>query len=390
MYADVFEKELKDLEQCGLLRKLRELSCPQDRVINIDGHEVLNFCSNNYLGLANDPRVLAAAQKALRDYGVGAGASRLICGNMSCHIELEKKIAALKRTEACLVFNSGYTANLGIISALCGRGDIIFSDRLNHASIVDGILLSRAEFKRYPHCDLDALEVLLGSAKQYKRRLIVTDTVFSMDGDIAPLDQLVKLARKYDCMVMTDEAHGFGVLGNTGAGVAEMMGVSKDIDAQMGTLSKAAGCMGAYVCGSREIIDLMINKARSFIYTTAMPPSIAAAAAAAVDIIRDDIPRRERLLTNAACLWDGLRKAGFETSHSLTAIVPLLLRSSDVAVEFSRRLFTQGIFVAAVRPPTVPEGTARLRLTAMATHTIEDINKAVSVITSTGKEMGMI
>jgi glycine C-acetyltransferase len=390
MNKEIFRKEINDLKARGLFRQLREQSAAQDREIEINGRKVLNFCSNNYLGLANDERLSAALICELKKSGIGSGASRLISGNMSAHETLERKIAALKGTEACLVFNSGYMANVGIISAICGRGDIVLSDKSNHASIVDGIILSRAEFKRYPHCDFQALEDILKGCGNYRRRMIVTDTVFSMDGDIAPLDRLTELAEKFDCLLMTDEAHGFGVIGKNGAGAAEYFNVSDRIDIQMGTLSKAAGCIGAYVCGTKDLIEVLVNKARSFIYTTAMPPGMAAAACAAVDIIRSDRDRRKKLADNSEFMRDGLKKTGFDTMNSATSIIPVLIGGNDKAVELARRLLEKDIFTVAIRPPTVPEGSARLRFTVMATHTKDDIRKAVYEISKIGKEMGII
>ncbi|MFA5059245.1 MAG: 8-amino-7-oxononanoate synthase [Candidatus Omnitrophota bacterium] len=373
MEVDFIKTILKDLESKGLKRSMREMNSSQNRKIIVDGKEVLNFCSNNYLGLADDPRLAQAAIESLKKEGFGSGASRLVCGNMNAHVALEKKLAEFKGTEKCLVFSSGYMANVGIISSLCGRGDIILGDKLNHASIIDGILLSGAEFKRYPHCDMEALEGFLKNSQNYKKKLIVTDSVFSMDGDIAPLDKIVALARKYHCLVMIDEAHAFGVLGKNGKGAAEHLGLEKEIDIQMGTLSKAAGSFGAYVCGSKDLVDFLANRARSFIYTTAMPPSVAAASSAAIDIIKKEPQRRAKLLANAQYLKAGLQNLGFEVS-SQTPIIPILVKDSKMAVKFSKELFEQGIFAQAIRPPTVPENTARIRVTVMATHSREDLD----------------
>lgn len=370
-------EDLQTLEKQGLRRRLRQVQGRQSRTIFVDGKEVLNFCSNNYLGLADDARLVKAAAEAMGKYGFGSGASRLVCGNMTPHEELERALAELKHTESGLVFNSGYSANTGIIPALFGRNDSIFSDRLNHASIVDGIILSRAGYKRYPHLDLQALEEGLKQSSASQRRLIVTDTVFSMDGDTAPLKEIVELARRYEAWVMVDEAHGFGVLGHNGAGLAEELGVSDQIDIQMGTLSKAAGCFGAYACGRGELRDYLLNHARSFIYTTAIPPAWAAAAQQALNIIQDPVEgpqRRQALKTNADYLRSQLKTLGFDTMNSTTPIIPIIVKEAQTAVDMSRRLFEQGIFVQAIRPPTVPLNTARLRVTVMSTHTQDDLD----------------
>ncbi len=378
---------LSRLQEQKLNRILRSVAGPQGAHIFFEGKEVINFCSNNYLGLANDPELIDAAKEALEEEGLGAGASRLICGNMASHVRLEKRIATFKQVESCLVFSAGYMANLGILSALCDREDIIFSDKLNHASIVDGILLSRAQWKRYPHKDMHALEEMLKESLGYKKRVIVTDSIFSMDGDVAPLREIVALAKKYEAMVMIDEAHSFGVLGKQGRGLAEELGLEKDIDVQMGTLSKAAGSFGAYCCGSRALIDFLINKARSFIFTTAMPPSIAAASIRAMEIMEREPQRREDLRLNAALMRAGLQRSGFDTMGSTTPIIPVLLGDASVAVAFSQKLFDKGILAQAIRPPTVPENTARLRVTVMATHSRDDIEKALNAFREVKKEL---
>lgn len=365
---------LIDLEAQGMRRHLRLCSSAQSRRCVMDNKNVLNFCSNNYLGLADDPRLIQAASQAMDQNGFGAGASRLVCGNMGPHEDLEAALACFKGTPAALVFNSGYAANTGIIPALFGRGDIIFSDRLNHASIVDGIILSRAHFKRYPHADMQALEDGLKAAGGHQKKLIVSDTVFSMDGDTAPLKEIVALAKRYGAWVMADEAHGFGVLGENGGGLVEEMGLGARIDIQMGTLSKAAGCFGAYACGSREICDYLLNHARSFIYTTALPPALAAAAQRAVGIIRDEPERRRKLKENADYVRQGLQRKGFDTLNSTTPIIPVLVKDAFKAMEFSKRLLEKGVFVQAIRPPAVPVNGARLRITVMATHAKEDLD----------------
>ena len=372
------ENDLKDLESQAMLRVLRPMQSAQSREIVIDGKKVLNFCSNNYLGLADDHRIIAAAKEAMDQRGFGSGASRLVCGSMDEHHQLEEKIARMKNTQAALLFSSGYMANTGIIPALFDRQDIIFSDRLNHASIIDGIILSRAEFKRYAHNDMQSLEELLKGSGGFKKRLIVTDTVFSMDGDTARLKDIVALARRYEAYVMVDEAHAFGVFGKTGAGLVEQEGLSGQIDIQMGTLSKAAGCFGAYVAGSKLLCDYLINHARSFIYTTSLPPALAAAASRAIDIIQEEGKLRQQVIENANYLRRGLKDQGFDTLNSSTPIIPVVLKEAAQALAVSKQLLAQGIFVQAIRPPTVPENTARLRVTVMATHTREDLDKLVT------------
>ncbi len=390
MNLELLDQTLIDLENNNLLRTLKNVSGAQSAHILIDGKEVLNFCSNNYLGLADDSRLCQAAEKSLRDHGLGSGASRLVCGNFEAHRELEKTIANFKGAEDCLVFSTGYMANLGIISSVCDRNDIIFSDRLNHASIIDGILLSRATFKRYAHKNMENLEQMLKEAQGYKKKLIVTDSVFSMDGDVAPLGDIVRLSKKYNAMVMIDEAHSFGVLGDKGKGLAEQLGLMKDIDIQMGTLSKAVGSFGAYCCGSKKLISFLTNKARSFIYTTAMPSCIAAASIKAIEIIRFEPKRIERLLNNSERMRDELKSFGFDTMETCTPIIPVLIKDSRLTLEFSKKLFDAGIFVQAIRPSTVPKDTARLRVTVMATHFNEEIDFVLEAFKKIGKELCLI
>ena len=384
------EETLALLETKNLRRRLRlPDSWPRPRIV-FEGKEVLNFCSNDYLGLADDERLCQAAREAMKIQGFGAGASRLICGHMKAHAELERKIAEFKGTESALTFSTGYMANVGIISSLFGRGDIIFSDKLNHASIIDGIILSQAEFKRYPHRDMDALEGMLKSATGFKKRLIVTDSVFSMDGDLAPLERIVELAQKYDCVVMIDEAHALGVMGQKGKGLAEHFHLEDKIDIQMGTLSKAVGAFGAYCCGSQELIDVLVNKARSFIYTTALPPAVAAAAKMGLEIIESQPQLRQRLWENTFFVHERLKELGFRTLNSQTPIIPLLTGDSDLALEFSQKLFAAGILISAIRPPTVPQNTARLRLTVMATHQRKDLEYLLEKLEEVGKELDVI
>ena len=378
----MIEQELSKLKEQGLYRHLRRISSAQGREIVLDDRRVLNFCSNDYLGLANDERIKHAAKAAIDQYGFGSGASRLVSGNMSWHEKLEENIAQLKQCDASLVFSTGYMANTGIISSIIGRDDIVFSDRLNHASIIDGIVLSRATLKRYPHKDMQALEDLLKETPAHQKKFIVTDSVFSMDGDVAPLTDIVRLAQQYDALVMVDEAHGFGVLGATGAGLVEVLQLSGHVDIQMGTLSKAAGCFGAYVAGSKLLREYFINHARSFIYTTAMPAAVAAAASCAVDIIRTDAHRRQELQHKSDYLRGKFKALGLNTLESTTPIIPVIIGDSSKAVNISAQLLSKNIFVQAIRPPTVPDGSARLRFTVMATHTSEDLDAVIHALTT--------
>jgi 8-amino-7-oxononanoate synthase len=384
------KEELINLEDKGLLRRLRLVEGAQSCRILMEGKSILNLCSNNYLGLADDERLKDAAYEAIARCGLGSGASRLVCGNMQLHEKLERKIAEFKRAEKALVFSTGYMANVGIISALVGKNDIVFSDRLNHASIIDGIILSRASFKRYPHKDTVALERMLKESSGFEKRLIITDTVFSMDGDIAPLIEIRQLAKRYGAEIMVDEAHATGVLGETGAGAVEYFELEDQIDIQMGTLSKAVGTFGAYACGSSDLIDYLINKARSFIYTTGMPAAICAASIKALQIIQDEPSLRRRLVDNAQYLRSNLRQLGFDTMDSQSAIIPVLLKDPFLTMEFSQRLFDEGIFVQGIRPPTVAQNTARLRVSVMATHTKEDLDFAIDKFKKVGKQLCLI
>lgn len=386
-----YRQELDVLLNEGLYRRMRLLQGEQSSRVTLDGHDVLLLCSNNYLGLADHPALKQAALEAVERYGAGSGAARLVSGNMELHEALEKRIAAFKGTEAALVFNSGYAANTGIIPALVGREDVVFSDRLNHASIVDGALLSRARFVRYPHNDMVSLRRLLEETHVSGRRLIVTDGVFSMDGDLALLQEVVALKKEFGALLMVDDAHGTGALGETGRGSAELCGVTSDIDIHMGTLGKALGGFGAYVAGSRVIVDILINRARSFIFSTALPPAVLAPSLAAFDLI--DSPAgtelRHRLAHKSRLFRDALQRSGFETGRSVTQIVPVLVGDAATTMEFSRLLLEEGVFVQGIRPPTVPAGSCRLRCTLMATHSEEDLEHAVAAITGIGKRLGV-
>ena len=339
MNVDILKTDLQELEDSGLYRTLKTIESPQGREIILEGKRILNFCSNDYLGLANDERIKQAAIEGIKEYGFGSGASRLV-----------------------------------------DRHSVVISDKLNHASIIDGIILSRAKLVRYPHVDMQALHEILKKLPNAQRKLIVTDTVFSMDGDRAPLKEIVGLARRYGAMIMVDEAHALGVLGKHGSGLVEELGLGSQVDIQMGTLSKAAGCFGAYACGHKELREFLINKSRSFIYTTAMPPALAQAARMALQIIQGEEQLRRQLQNNTDYLCAQLQRMGFDTMKSSTPIIPILVKEASQAKEMSQRLLKQGIFVQAIRPPTVPMGTSRLRLTVMATHTQDDLEQLLNAV----------
>lgn len=371
---------LAEQRAAGLLRELRWIDGRQGTWIEREGRRLLLLCSNDYLGLASHPALAEAAAAALRESGTGAGASRLISGSMRMHRVLEERFAAWKKTERALVFPTGYHANIGVITALVSRGDAVFSDQLNHASLIDGCRLSGAAVHVYPHADVAALEGLLRRSDA-RHRLIITDSVFSMDGDLAPLPEICDLADRCGAFVMVDDAHGTGVLGATGAGAVEHFCLHGRIDVQMATLGKALGGAGAVVCAAAPVVDLLVNRARSFIYTTGMPPAVAASALAAADLVQREPQRLAALRDNATRLRAGLRQIGYDVPDGETPIVPVLLGDSEVAMEASRRLLDEGVFVQAIRPPTVPRGTARLRVTVMATHTRDDIDFALQAFT---------
>lgn len=390
MLDQVLRNRLEELKERGLHRHLCLISGAQKPAVTLDGKEVVLLSSNNYLDLANDPELKRAAAEALERYGCGAGASRLISGSMELHTELEERLAKFKGTEAALVFSSGYHANIGVISALMGAGDIIFSDELNHASIIDGCRLSRAKVRIFRHKDMGHLEELLASALPTGQRLIVTDSVFSMGGDAAPLREIVTLARRYRAWVMVDEAHATGVFGPSGAGVVEEMGLKGQIEVQMGTLGKALGSFGAYVAGSRVLIEWLINRARSFIYTTALPPPVLAAALAALDVVRNEPERRRRLWQNAAFFKQGLIRLGYRLGETQSPILPVLIGDADKTMALCAALLKRWVFAQGIRPPTVPEGTARLRVTPMATHTQEQLGRALVAFAEAGEEAGVL
>jgi 8-amino-7-oxononanoate synthase len=372
------DEELKRIHDKNLFRILTELQSGQSPEILIDGKTYILLASNNYLGLTTDPRVKEAAQRALEKYGMGSGGSRLVSGSTDLHRELEERIAAFKKTEAAILFSSGYLANVGTISAMVGPGDIIYSDELNHASIIDGCRLSHAQIKIYKHRDIDHLASLLSSDNPRNKKLIVTDTVFSMDGDLAPLPELVELAEKHGCMLMIDEAHATGVLGERGSGATEYFGVEDRVPIVMGTLSKAVGSLGGYVAGSKRLIDFLRNRARTYIFDTSLPASSLAASLAAIDIIEFEPERREYLWRLIEKFKSGLQKnIGLEILPSHSAVIPVLIGEAQPTLDFARLLRENGVFTPAVRPPSVPPGKCRIRATLMATHKEEHIDLAL-------------
>ena len=371
---DELQARLDDLRDQGLYRKLRLISGPQGPRVLLDGKPVLLLCSNNYLGLADHPRVRQAAADAAMRWGAGAGASRLVSGNMTIHRRLEERIAAFKGAEACLLFGSGYLANTGIVSALAREGDVVFSDALNHASIVDGCRLARARTFVYDHCDTDHLEWGLREAGG-RGALIVTDGVFSMDGDIAPLTKIVEIAQRYDARVMVDDAHGLGALGPGGRGSVADAGLEDEVDIVVGTLGKSLGSYGAYACMSRTMTKYLINTARTLIFSTALSPPAVAAAGAALDLLIEDPRRVDRLQRNAKIMREALAGHGMATGDSTTQVLPLVVGAADDAVRVCERALEKGIFAQAIRPPTVPEGSSRLRLAVMASHTRLDVDE---------------
>lgn len=375
------DAELASLTRGGLMRELRTVTGPQSAVFEIDGQEVLNFSSNDYLGLANHPEVVEAARAELDRSGLGAAASRLITGDMEAHERLEAAVARLKGTEAALVFNSGYHANTGTIPSLVGRGDMILSDRLNHASIIDGARLSHAATVVYGHNDLADLEARLESCQGHRRRLIVTDALFSMDGDLAPIAELVALAEHYDAVLMVDEAHATGVFGETGAGVAEHQGVSDRVDVQMGTFGKALGSFGAYVAGPDKLRTLLFNRARSFVFTTGLPPSVCAASLRALELLADEgLALKATLWARVERFRAGLDALGIDYLDSPSQIFPLVIGEAAETMRVSEALKARGIWAHGIRPPTVPEGTSRVRMTLTAGHTEVHVDAALNAL----------
>ena len=381
-------EELDGLRQKGLLRQIPWMEGPVGPRVRMGRREVILLCSNDYLGISQSPALAKAAKEAMEKWGCGAPASRSIAGSLGIHRELEEELAQLKGTSSALLFSTGYMANIGLLTTLLREGDLILSDELNHASIVDGCRLSRAEVWIYRHRDMDHLAELLRRSN-HRRRLIVTDGVFSMEGDIAPLREIKELAGRYDAFVMLDDAHATGVLGREGRGTAEHFGLLGQIEVQMGTLGKALGVMGAFVAGERVLIDYLINRCRPFMYTTSPPPPLVAMSKAALKVMREEGWRRERLWENTRRLREGLRELGFRVRGE-TPIVPVLIGDNRLVMEASRRLLELGVFVQGIRPPTVPEGASRLRVSVSASHGDQEIEEALEAFRQVGEELRLI
>jgi 8-amino-7-oxononanoate synthase len=386
--TDVAER-LEELRERGLYRRLRLVEGSRGARVLLDGREVLLLCSNDYLGLTAHPRLREAAAEAALRWGTGAGASRLISGNMEPHRHLEERLAAFKGCEGALLFGSGYLANIGAISALAGRNGVVFSDELNHASIVDGCRLARAETFVYRHGDVEHLAWGLRQAEG-RGSLIVSDGLFSMDGDVAPLAELVELARRHGCRLMVDEAHATGALGPGGRGTVAAAGLSGEVDLIVGTLGKALGSYGAYVCAGGELVDYLLNTARPFIFSTAPPPPVLAAARAALELLEEEPRRVERLRSNARFLRSALAAEGLEPGGSGTQIVPVEVGAAAPTMELCERLLEGGVFAQGIRPPTVPEGSSRLRFTVMATHEVDDLRRAAELTGAAARELGIV
>lgn len=387
---DWINEELNNLKESGLFNTIRTLSSPQGAWLVVDSKRVLNFCSNNYLGLANHPRIVQAAQKAMDDYGVGPGAVRTIAGTMDLHLELEKRIAEFKRVEDAITFQSGFAANTGTIPALVGKQDMIFSDELNHASIIDGCRLSGAPIKRYTHASPSSLEAVIKENEgSYQHGLIITDGVFSMDGDYPPLDKLTEIAKANDLMLMVDDAHGEGVLGEGGRGIVDHFHLHGQVDVEVGTFSKAFGVVGGVVAGDARIIDWLRQRGRPFLFSSAVTIPDVAATIAAIDILEESTELVDRLWSNAKFFKDEMKNLGFDTGKSMTPITPVMLGEAKLAREFSRQLYEKDVFAMALGFPTVPRGKARIRVMNSAAHTQEDLDQSLSAFAAVGKALGV-
>lgn len=384
------QQELDALRDKGLLRKPRELESPQGARAVFDGHEVINLSSNNYLGLTTHPRLVDAALRATRDFGAGSGSVRTIAGTMTLHEQLEQKLADFKHTEASLVFQSGFTSNSGIIPVLVGEGDALLSDELNHASIIDGMRLTRAERKIFPHGDMDALESALRETASRRRRLIVTDGVFSMDGDVAKLPDIVDLAERYNAMVYVDDAHASGVFGRNGRGTVDHFNLHGRVHVQVGTLSKAIGVLGGYVATTRGLVDLLVHRARPFLFSTSHPPSVTAACISAIDVLLEEPERIERLWDNTRYFKSGLQRLGLNTGASGSPITPVIAGEGKKAMRLSDRLFQEGIFAQGIGYPTVPDAKSRVRTIVTSEHTRQDLDRALAAFEKVGRELGLV
>jgi glycine C-acetyltransferase len=385
------QDEIETLKTSGLYNRIRTLSSPQGAWLLVDGKKVLNFCSNNYLGLANHPKVIQAAREAMDKYGVGPAAVRTIAGTMDLHVELERRLAAFKGVESAITFQSGFNANLATIPALVGKEDVIFSDELNHASIIDGCRLSGAKIIRYNHCDPQDLEkALFEERRDHPRALVVTDGVFSMDGDIAPLDQIYEVAKKHEAILMVDDAHGEGVLGRGGRGIVDHYQLHGKVDVEIGTLSKAFGVIGGVVAGNSLIVEWLRQRGRPFLFSSAMTVPDTAACLASLEILESSTELVDRLWENTRYFKEEMRKAGFDLGKSVTPITPVMLGEAPLAQEFSKALFDEGVFAMAIGFPTVPRGKARIRVMISAAHQKEDLERGLEIFTKVGKKLKVI
>ena len=388
---DWLNQEIEGLKEQGLYNRIRTIGSAQGAWLVVDGKNVLNFCSNNYLGLANHPHIVEAAREATKKYGVGPAAVRSIAGTTDLHIQLEQRLAKFKGAQDVITFQSGFTANLGTISALVGKEDVIFSDRLNHASIIDGCRLSGARIVAYEHNDPSALEdAIKENASSYRRALIVTDGVFSMDGDIAPLPDLYEVAKKYDILFMVDDAHGEGVLDKGGRGIVDHFGLHGKVDIEVGTMSKAFGVVGGMVAGDKVIIEWLRQRGRPFLFSSAVTAPDAAACLAAVDLLEESTELVDKLWSNANYFKGEMKKLGFDTGVSETPITPVMLGEAPLAQQFSRELFEEGVFAMSIGFPTVPKGKARIRVMISAAHDNDDLGKGLQAFEKVGKKLGVI
>jgi glycine C-acetyltransferase len=384
------DDELQQLSASGLRTNIRTLESPMDAFVTIEGRRLLNFCANNYLGLANHPRLRAAAKDAIDRYGIGPGAVRTIAGTTSLHVALEQRLAAFKHAEACITLQSGFTANLATIPALVGPEDVIFSDELNHASIIDASRLSRAKVVRYAHNDVADLQRQIAATTTYRRRLIVSDGVFSMDGDVAPLDRLCDVAEEHGIILMVDDAHGEGVLGDGGRGIVDEFGLHGRVHVEVGTLSKAFGVVGGLVAGRRSIVEWLRQRGRPFLFSSAMTAPDVAACIEAVNILEESDELVQRLWQNAALMRQELARMGYDTGHSQTPIIPLLVGEATLAQAFSRKLFEAGVFAMAISYPTVPLGKARIRVMNSAAHSQAELEQALDIFARVGRELEIL
>jgi len=385
------DDELQSLQDAGLYNNIRTLGSAQGSWLVVDGKKVLNFCSNNYLGLANHPRIAAAAKKAIDTYGVGPGAVRSIAGTLNLHVELDKRLAAFKGVESAITFQSGFAANTGTIPALVGKEDAIFSDELNHASIIDGCRLSRAKVIRYNHCDSTDLDKQLKEHRSnYRRAMVITDGVFSMDGDVAPLDEIYAVSQQYDAVLMVDDAHGEGVLGKGGRGIVDHFNLHGLVDVEIGTLSKAFGVVGGVVAGNPKVVEWLHQRGRPFLFSSAMTVPDVAACIEAINILEESTELVDILWSNADYFKNEMQGLGFDTGESVTPITPVMLGEAALAQQFSRELYDAGVFGMAIGFPTVPPGKARIRVMISAAHAMDDLNQGLEAFAKVGRSLGVI